>query len=75
MNLIQIYFTRQLEKRGYPTGDICYSLNYCQGDGMAWYGDIEEGALIRFADTLMKGAEKAAVKRAINQYRSLHLNY
>ncbi|WP_394222509.1 hypothetical protein [Alteromonas gracilis] len=67
MNLIKTYFTRQLEKRGYPTDDICYSLNYCQGDGMAWYGDIEEEALISFADKLMKDTEKAAVKRAINK--------
>lgn len=67
MNLIKTYFTRQLEKRGYPTDDICYSLNSCQGDGMAWYGDIDEDALIGFADTLMTGSEKAAVKRVINK--------
>ena len=67
MNLIKTYFTRQLEKRGYPTDDINYSLNYCQGDGMAFYGDIDEEALIRLADTLMKGTEKAAVKRAIDK--------
>lgn len=67
MNLIKAYFTRQLEKRGYPTSDICYSLNSCQGDGAAFYGDIDEDALIRFADTLMTGTQKAAVKRAIDK--------
>ena len=67
MNLIKTYFTRQLAKRGYPTDDICYSLNSCQGDGMAWYGDIDEDALTCFADTLMTGTEKAAVKRVINK--------
>ena len=67
MNLIQTYFKRQLEQRGYPTDDICYSLNSCQGDGLAFYGSIEEEALIGFVDALMTGTEKAAVKRAINK--------
>jgi len=67
MTLIKTYFTRQLDKLGYPTHDINYSLGHCQGDGMAFYGDIEEDGLVVLADRLMTGTEKAAVKRCINK--------
>lgn len=30
-------FIYELWKLGYPTGDICWSLGCCQGDGMAFY--------------------------------------
>ena len=38
---IQDEFKQRLEEKGYPTDDIRYSLNYCQGDGMAFYGTID----------------------------------
>ncbi|MCB5366963.1 MULTISPECIES: hypothetical protein [Bacillati] len=31
-----------LEKKGYPTEDIEWSLSYCQGDGVAFYGSIQD---------------------------------
>ena len=30
-----------LEELGYPISDIKFSLSYCQGDGMAFYGRVE----------------------------------
>ena len=38
---IQDDFSQILEQKGYPTNDIRYSLSYCQGDGVAFYGDID----------------------------------
>lgn len=38
---IQEYFSRTLDEKGYPTNDIRYRLNYCQGDGVAFYGEID----------------------------------
>lgn len=65
--LIKTYFTQCLEDAGYPTDDINYSLNYCQGDGMAFYGDIEEDKLTAMANRHLSGKEKAAAKRAIEK--------
>lgn len=34
-------FQNKLAELGYPTDDISWSLNYCQGDGVAFYGDVD----------------------------------
>ncbi|TDB44294.1 NgrC [Photorhabdus luminescens subsp. mexicana] len=39
--MIKQHFQNELIKRGYPENlTIEYSLGYCQGDGMAFYGDL-----------------------------------
>lgn len=35
------YYEGELLELGYPTDDICFDLGYCQGDGMAFYGDVD----------------------------------
>ncbi|MGX2956053.1 hypothetical protein ACWIYZ_03050 [Ursidibacter arcticus] len=41
MNVLTAYFNTQLVKAGFPNDfEINWSLGYCQGDGMAFYGDI-----------------------------------
>lgn len=47
------YFKCQLEILGYPTDDIRFSLGYCQGDGMAFYGNVSEAGLERLFARLM----------------------
>ena len=39
-NLLDM-FKYELELLGYPTDDIEFSLSSCQGDGMAFYGDVD----------------------------------
>jgi hypothetical protein len=66
-NLITHYFKHALEALKYPTDDIGYSLSYCQGDGMAFYGDLDSEQLTFHANRLLSGTEKAAAKRAIEK--------
>jgi hypothetical protein len=40
-NAVTKMMTRQLEKLGYPTNDIRWSLGYCQGDGSSFSGPID----------------------------------
>lgn len=35
------FFSQELAELGYPVDDINWSLGYCQGDGMSFYGKIE----------------------------------
>lgn len=57
-------FVQRLEEKGYPTDDIRYSLNHCQGDGMAFYGeiDLEEFIQIRHEE-LEKSLSKHDLRR------------
>jgi hypothetical protein len=34
-------FTDRLNERGLPTGDIRWGLGHCQGDGVAFYGEVD----------------------------------
>ncbi|NWC83825.1 hypothetical protein HX798_26590 [Pseudomonas putida] len=40
-NAVTKMMTRQLEKLGYPTNDIRWSLGYCQGDGSSFSGAVD----------------------------------
>lgn len=47
MNLLTAYFKRQLVSAGFPEGlSVEWSLSYCQGDGMAFYGYLTFDDLI-----------------------------
>lgn len=61
------YFREELSNLSYPTNDIRYSLSYSQGDGMAFYGSIDESDAISLAKRLLKGHERAAAVRAIEK--------
>jgi hypothetical protein len=38
--LVTNYFKSQLTSLSYPADEIQYSLNYCQGDGMRFTGQL-----------------------------------
>lgn len=40
-NAIETLMARNLTKLGYPTGDIRWSLGYCQGDGSSFTGSLD----------------------------------
>ena len=40
-------FKQQLKELGYPTDDIQWSLSHCQGDGVAFHGFADEGAVLK----------------------------
>lgn len=48
-------FQQRLSDLGYPTDEIYWSLNYCQGDGMAFYGHLDTDTLVKLRDRLMPG--------------------
>ncbi|TYG35280.1 hypothetical protein FW755_09340 [Lonepinella koalarum] len=48
MTILQDYFDNKLVEAGFPSGlKIEYSLSHCQGDGMAFYGDLALDDLVR----------------------------
>lgn len=48
MNILHAYFNSQLVNAGLPDGlKIEWSLSYCQGDGMAFYGNINYSQWIK----------------------------
>lgn len=68
MKLLSSYFCAELSKLGYPISDVRYSLGYCQGDGMAFYGALDGTELSRVAKRLLsKPAELAAITRSISK--------
>lgn len=70
LSMLTEYYRRELKAVGYEPRSrhhgvaIYFSLNYCQGDGMAFEADCDLPAL---ADRLLTGATKAAAKRAIEK--------
>ena len=48
MNILHAYFNSQLVNAGLPDGlKIEWSLSYCQGDGKAFYGNINYSQWIK----------------------------
>ncbi len=50
-NLVEM-FRQYVEEASYPTNKIEFSLGYCQGDGVAFYGDISGERLCLIASRL-----------------------
>lgn len=48
-------FGIMVHEAGYPNDDIRWGLNYCQGDGMAFYGHLDSDMLVKLRDRLMPG--------------------
>jgi hypothetical protein len=66
VDVVTKYFEIELVALGYPTDKVYWSLSYCQGDGMAFYGKTAE--LTKLAQRLLDTPqEKAAVTRAMNK--------
>ncbi|OOS00899.1 hypothetical protein B0187_00985 [Haemophilus paracuniculus] len=59
MNILQTYLNQQLVKAGFPDGlKIEYHLDYCQGDGVAFYGRLYQEDLIRLFNHLNPSKRK-----------------
>lgn len=62
-------FTQYLARCGYPVDDICWSLNHCQGDGMAFYGAIPDLEVLArrlgFEDEAIDTLNKLGMKDAV----------
>lgn len=54
MQMLEFYFKNKLAALGYPGQElkIGYSLGYCQGDGMAFYGGLNTDDLKCIAERL-----------------------
>lgn len=53
MKLLQTYFQHKLASAGFPDNLVIeYSLSYCQGDGMAFYGTLYRDDLVRLFNHL-----------------------
>ena len=71
--LVTNYFKSQLTSLRYPADEIQYSLNYCQGDGMRFTGQLYAEDIIGVADRLTNGTKKAAIKRAVDKGASIEI--
>ena len=68
MNFLKQYFALKLEQSGFGDElEIEYRFSYSQGDGVAYYGSLEEDSLVALCNKLLSGTQKAAVKRAIQK--------
>lgn len=68
MNLITWYFNKKLETWGYGECDVNYSLGYCQGDGVAWYGGLDDSDIRRHAlSKLRLPPQIAAINRILDK--------
>lgn len=66
MNFLKQYFELKLEQSGFGDElEVEFRFSYCQGDGVAFYGDLDEDSLVTLCNKLLSGTQKAAVKRAI----------
>ena len=71
--LVTNYFKSQLTSLSYPADEIQYSLNYCQGDGMRFTGQLYAEDINAVADRLTNGTKKAAIKRAVDKGASIEI--
>lgn len=46
---LDAYFKAYLDSKELPSADVRYSLNWCQGDGVAFYGDVDKEYVLRIA--------------------------
>ena len=60
-NLLETYFKLELKRLGYPEDlEICYSLNSCQGDGVAFYGSLDLPSLKSLIERLLAKREPSS---------------
>lgn len=68
MSLLMWYFKKKLETWGYEDCEISYSLNSCQGDGVAWYGTLGDDNIRRLASRhLTKPPQIGAINRVLDK--------
>ncbi|WPF70251.1 hypothetical protein BCVP_CDS0223 [Bacillus phage BC-VP] len=55
-------FTSALEEKGYEGLEVQWSLNYCQGDGVAFYGTLFTTDLVKLSERLLSDKEYKRLK-------------
>jgi hypothetical protein len=69
----ELYQTR-LSELGYPVDQIYWSLNYCQGDGMAFYGPLYTETLVKLRDRLMPGEGRSLPVTFFEEYVTMSIS-
>ena len=64
-------FQERLAELGYPTDDVNWSLSYCQGDGVAFYGDID---VPKVAQRLLKGDVLELFNRMVEENLTISMS-
>jgi hypothetical protein len=62
------FYTYRLQEMNYPVDDIRWSLSYCQGDGMAFYGHLDTDTLVKLRDRLMPGKGRSLPVTFFEEY-------
>ncbi|MDH3001507.1 hypothetical protein A1D23_13230 [Chelonobacter oris] len=77
MKFLTQYFQTKLTQAGYPSElDIEWSLSYCQGDGVAFYGDIDDDSLTALFTRYLKECEQlneVTKQQALNDWEHIWL--
>ncbi|MFC6674000.1 NgrC [Marinobacterium aestuariivivens] len=76
-NMLQDYFQHRLVSLGYPEDfTVEYSLGYCQGDGVAFYGRIDDDSAEKLMKRLLSPnrIEGSAVERVRNLMAYKHID-
>lgn len=60
-------FEYRLQELNYPTQDISWSLSYCQGDGVAFYGTIGIDNMIHITERLLEGGDKELFDKIVKE--------
>ena len=53
------FFKYELDEIGYPSDKCYWSLGHCQGDGMAFYGDIDRDAIAKIRNRVLPRTSRA----------------
>lgn len=62
------FYTYRLQELNYPVENINWSLSYCQGDGMAFYGPLYTETLVKLRDRLMPGSGRSLPVTFFEEY-------
>lgn len=73
ITMLSTYFRYRLEALGYEDMEVEFSLNYCQGDGVAFYGALHSATVRTLAKRLLSGPAIAAVVHALDKGSTLRI--
>lgn len=75
MDLLTWYFERRLDSWGYGSCQPAYRLSHCQGDGVAWYGQLGDTDIIRMLPRLgMTPSQRGAIHRGLDKGISVEVS-
>jgi hypothetical protein len=65
---VKDFYSYRLQEMNYPVDDIRWSLSYCQGDGMAFYGHLDIDTLVKLRNRLMPGKGRSLPVTFFEEY-------